>query len=894
MKAVNLKTHYLVRPIGIDIVKPRLTWTAVEGKRQTAYEICTSKNGEADWKSGKVETASMHAVYGGVVESRDIVTWKVRLYDENGEAGEWSEEALFEIGLLEESDWSAKWICGHDTDKEERLPADYYRKIFCIGKKENDIVTDEKVNGIGEKEVNANAVKIRKARLYATACGIYEAYLNGVRVGNRVLAPGSTEYGKRIYYQTYDVTGLIQAENELSFVVGDGWLKGKLGCDAEEYFYGTQTKLLAQLELEFEDGTMQTVSTDDSFAWTNDGPVRYSDLKDGIVMDMNKELHFERKAVVTCHDVWPTASNAPSVKEMERFKPEVLTTPSGKCVLDFGQNMAGYVVFHVTGNKGQKIVVRMGETLDNGEFTQENFATLKSGDDAPKRGKSIDQKVEIICDGKNVPDYPKLFYSGFRYALVEGMDEVRPSDFTAVAIYSDIEYGGEFECSNEMVNQFVKNTIWSEKGNFVDVPTDCPQREKAGWTGDAQVFQKTAMYFSETAAFYRKWLRDVRDSQREDGQVNNVCPRIRSGGQTDALNGSTGWADAAVIIPYQLWKYYGDESFITDNYDLMMGWKAYVVHAAADKSIYQLPEEHPMKKMLGSFLLGDVPYKEYIIESGTHWGEWAEPEGVLEWDGITELVRPKQEENTAYLHYSMRLLAEMLEAIGESDEAAKCRKYSEGAKKAYQCNFVKNQDIESKRQAKLVRPLALGVLDEASAKNVAARLDETAKSRDYKIGTGFLSTPFILPVLADYGYVDTAYKMLENEEEPGWLAMVKQGATTVWEHYNGYDKDGHPLDTSFNHYSPGAVCSFLFEYTCGIRPAGERKFLLKPVSGGSFTFARAKWESPYGTVTAKWKREGENFTYEVEVPANCEADIELPDGQMMHVGAGKHKSGWTM
>ncbi len=870
MKAVNLKTHYLVNPTGIDIVRPRLTWTAMEGKRQTAYEICTGKNGEEGWKSGKIETASMHAVYEGTVKSRDIVTWKVRLYDENGAAGEWSEEACFETGLLREGDWSAKWICGHGTDKGERLPADYYRKRFSLEKKDG-------------------GVKVRRARLYATACGIYEARLNGDKVGDRVLAPGCTEYGKRIYYQTYDVTELIKEENELSFVVGDGWFKGKLGCDAEECFFGTQTKLLAQLEIVFEDGTVQTVSTDDSFDWTNDGPVRYSDLKDGIVMDMNKELRFEQRAVVTRHDVWPTVSNAPSVKEMERFEPEVLTTPSGKCVLDFGQNMAGYVIFHAVGDKGQKIVVRMGETLDNGEFTQENFATLKSGDGAPQRGKSIDQKVEIICDGKNVPDYPKLFYSGFRYALVEGLEEVKPSDFTAVAIYSDIAYGGEFECSNGGVNQFVKNTIWSEKGNFVDIPTDCPQREKAGWTGDAQVFQKTAMYFSETAAFYRKWLRDVRDSQRGDGRVDNVCPRIRSGGQTDVLNGSTGWADAAVIIPYQLWKYYGDESFITDNCDLMMGWKAYVMHAAADKSVYQLPKEHPMRKMMEPFLLGNVPYGEYVIESGTHWGEWAEPDGVLEWDGITELVRPKQEENTAYLSYSMGLLAEMMEAVGESDEAAECRKYSDGAKKAYQCNFVKNQDIESKRQAKLVRPLALGLLDEKMEENVAARLNETAKEREYKIGTGFLSTPFILPVLADHGYADTAYKMLENEEEPGWLAMVKQGATTVWEHYNGYDKDGHPLDTSFNHYSPGAVCSFLFEYVAGIRPAGERAFLFKPVPGGTFTFARAKWDSPYGTVRAGWKKDGGAFTYEIEVPSNCSAAVELPDGRNMHVGAGQYE-----
>lgn len=858
MRAIHLKAEYLVNPMGIDEIHPRLTWIAEGGKKQSAYEVRTCRNGKTDWESGKQETASMYAVYGGKLTSRDHVTWQVRLYDEKGTAGEWSEEADFEIGLLSDGDWQAKWICGEDTDREERLAADYYRKTFSL-----------------EKEV-------QKARLYATACGVYESRINGVKVGDGVLTPGCTEYEKRLYHQTYDVTDLLKENNVLDFVVGDGWFKGKLGCDSAEYFYGKQTKLLAQLEVIYGDGTKQTIGTDESFGWTNQGPVGYNDLKDGICLDLNRQLRFDKKAKITDYDVRPTASNAPLIKEQEHFTPEVIITPSGKYVLDFGQNMAGYVICNITGAKGQKIVIRMGETLDNGEFTQENFATL------PQRGKSIDQMIEITCDGEHVPEYPKFFYSGFQYALIEGMDEVKPSDFTAVAIYSDIEYRSHFTCSNEKINQFVSNTIWSEKSNFVDVPTDCPQREKGGWTGDAQVFQKTAMYLSDPAAFYRKWLKDVRDCQREDGRVENICPKVREGGREDAMNGSTGWADVAVIMPYQLWKNYHDESFIRDNYELMHEWKKYVMHAAADKSIYDLPEENPMKKMLGPYLLGDVPYKEYIIESGTHWGEWAEPEGVVEGDMIMELVRPKQEENTAYLHYSMGLLAEMLDAVGKTDEAQECRKYAKGAKLAYQANFVKDHDIDSVRQAKLVRPIALGLLDEETERNVAKRLNDVAIARDYKVGTGFLSTPFILPVLADAGYVDTAYKMLENEEEPGWLAMVKQGATTIWEHYNGYDKEGHPLDTSFNHYSPGAVSSFLFEYTAGIRLTGERLFSFKPVPGGSLTFAAAEWNSPYGLVKAEWKRIGKDLVYEVEVPANCEADVELPGEGMIHVEAGRH------
>ena len=314
-----------------------------------------------------------------------------------------------------------------------------------------------------------------------------------------------------------------------------------------------------------------------------------------------------------------------------------------------------------------------------------------------------------------------------------------------------------------------------------------------------------------------------------------------------------------------------------------------MIAAAKDKNYYHLPEDFPIKAMIEPFLVGESPYSDYIVESGLHWGEWCEPEGVLEVDSMTELLRPKAEENLAYMHYSMGLLAEMLEAVGKEDEAAQCREYRDKAKEAYQYHFVKNQDIDSARQCKLVRPLALDLLDEETAKNVAARLNQTAIDREYKIGTGFLSTPFILQVLVDYGYTDAAYKVLENQEEPGWLAMVKQGATTIWEHYNGYDENGHPLDTSFNHYSAGAVCGFLFSYTAGIHLAGERSFLFKPVPGGTLTHADAVWESPYGTVKARWKLEGEEFLYSVELPANCRGRVELPDGKQYEIGPGRQE-----
>ncbi|MEH7493858.1 family 78 glycoside hydrolase catalytic domain, partial [Neobacillus niacini] len=820
------------------------------------------EDGEVIFDSGLVSSDDMFCIYKGrEFQSGEIITWCVTLWDESGKS-EKSENAVFEIGLLHSGDWKAKWICGINTDKEERLPADYYKKSFSVNS------------------------SIIKARLYATACGVYEARINGKRVEGYVLAPGCTEYEKRLYYQTYDVTDMIDSENNIEFIVGDGWFKGKIGSDSEEYFFGRQTKLLAQLEIFYSDGRKDIIATDHSFLWCNDGPIGYNDLKDGIEYDASKMPSYSCYAVETTYEVAPTATNSPAIKEHETFTPKLLQSPSGKNTLDFGQNLAGYIRFKVKGKRGNKLTIRMCEILENGEYCDKTFKTL------PKRGKSINQQIDYILSGNNDTFEPNFFYSGFRYALVEGMEEVNPENFEAVAVYSSMEYVGDFKCSNGMINKFVENTIWSEKSNFVDIPTDCPQREKSGWTGDAQLFAKTATYFADTSAFFRKWLKDVRDCQREDGRVDNVCPKIRPVNQRDMLNGSVGWADAAIIIPYTLWKMYNDDSFIMDNYELMHGWKQYVMKASADKTIYHLSDGHPMKSMkhvIEKYLLPDSPYNKYIIESGLHWGEWAEPLDVFDCSDPMFLVAPKQEEAAAYMHYSMSMLAEMLRYIGKGDEAAVCEEYAIGAKKAYNFHFVKEDDIVTDRQAKLVRPLAFGLLDETAQKNVAKRLNDVAISREYKVGTGFLSTPFVLQMLVKYGYVDTAYKMLENTDEPGWLAMVANGATTVWECYNNFDKDGHCLGHSMNHYSPGAVCGFLFEKTCGINVDGKNKFTISPNPGGTLTFAKARYNSVYGEVVSSWTKEDGKYIFNIEVPSNTKATIILPDGQRYEVEAGKYQ-----
>lgn len=784
-------------------------------------------------------------------------------------------QRFFEMGLLKEDDWKAKWISGIDTDRSERLPADYYRKSIAVG------------------------ADLCSGRLYVTALGTYTARVNGTVVSS-VLAPGTTQYDRHLYYQSYDVTEQLRPgkENELLFCVGDGWYKGKLGADQCEYVFGTQTKLFAQLELTYASGERTVIGTDSSFSWSNEGPVRFSDLKDGEVYDAARRFcggdtgpifsrqareHPEEKRI-------PTASNAPEIREQETFAAKLETSPGGQKILDFGQNIAGYVRFRVNEPKGTKITLSLFEARDHGEYSNASL----SFDDG--RVEPVKQQIVFYASGREEEFQPEFFYSGFQYALVEGIREVCPENFTAVAVYSDLEYGSSFTCSNKKINQFLQNTVWSMKGNFIDVPTDCPQREKSGWTGDAQVFCKTATWFADTRAFYRKWLTDLRDCQEENGLVEDVNPRIAApGDQRPGVKGSVGWADAAVIIPWTLWKQTGDASFISDNYELMHGWKEYMEHLCQDKSMFHLPEGHPMSllaPLYRAFQLKDSPWNRFIPEAGIHWGEWCVPESQEppEMDMVSELLKPKQELTCAYTHYSMGLLEEMLRFIGREEEADEVKEYVDGSYRAYHVHWVKDGGIETNHMAELVRPIALGLLTEEEKKNVAAALDEMVRERGYKVGTGFLSTPFLLQTLAENGYVESAYRMLENEQAPGWLAMVNQGATTVWEEYECFDENGTPLAHSFNHYSMGAVCSFLYDTVCGVRIIGENSIALRPLPGGTFTFAKAQVLTAYGKVSSAWERQEDgSVSYCFEIPGNVTAELMLPDGHREILTAGLHR-----
>ncbi len=844
MKAIRLRTEYLNNPIGIDIAHPRLFWNCEGGTAQTAYQIIAECDGKTVWDSGKVESNQMsHVSYGGKVDSRTRVEWRVRLWDERDEAGDWSETVMFEMGLLHTSDWKAKWIAGnYQVDKKRRYPVDCFRKTF-------------------------GAKNIVKARLYAAACGIYEGCLNGKRIGDFILAPGHTDYRKRIQYQTYDVTHLLlDGENELTFQLADGWYRGSCGAWGLKNQYGTETKLLVQLELTHKDGSMATVCTDGSWQWSNDGAIRFADNKDGEKINADYIPSYSETAKITFCNVIPTASNNVSITEHETFNAKLIVTPSGRKVLDFGQNIAGYCSFAVTAKKGQKIHLRFGEMLTaDGEFTQKNIQCSNKKITTPL------QQVLYICkDGCN--EYKTRFaIFGFQYVLVETNVSFQPEDFTAIAVYSDMETTARFHCSNKLLNQFVKNTLWSTKNNSADVPTDCPTRERHGWTGDSQLFAVTAGYLMNYMPFARKYIQDLADWQRKDGAFPQIAPYGGVDSYMNTMNGSVGWADAGVLIPYRYWKLFGDEDFIRDNYDAMAKYARFMMKRCGKTGLFAKP--------LG--IKGRL--KKFAVNAGQSYGEWAEPADVYP-NHWTDMAAPHPEVSTAYTAYVMGVMEEIAEALGKTGDIPLYRKYKEGCTAAYQAMAQTSKyTLDTDRQARLVRPLYFGLLNKEQTEFAEKRLIQALEHYHWRVGTGFLSTPLILYVLSDFD-LEAAYRLLENEEMPGWLFMPKTGATTIWESWEGTRAQGGIA--SLNHYSKGACCEWVFRIMCGIQVDGKNHFVIAPRPGGHFTSAGLDYDSVYGTVSCAWSNVEGKRVYTVTVPANTAAALSLPGGLKQELAAG--------
>ena len=857
MKAIRLRTEYLSEPLGLGITAPRFYWNCEGGMKQTAYQIVCKRNGETVWNSGKIASDAMtHIRYEGEeLHSRDRVYWSIKLWDENGEGGEIA-SSWFEMGLLEPDDWKAKWISGdYKPRKQYRQSVDCFQKWFKTSK------------------------KVASVRLYASARGLYDVHINGARIEDFILAPGMTDYRKRIQYQTYDLTALIEQENTLELRLADGWYRGSSAAFGLTGVYGWQTSVIAQLEMLYTDGSKEIICTDDSWVWCNDGPIRFADLKDGEVYNAMMVPSYGGMAkVVEAPEAPLVASNNVLVREKERFSPSVLTASDGTRVLDFGQNIAGYLEFTVKGKSGENFRLICGEILD-----EEGHVNLKGvQEEVPAKRydqmammiklmtwKAIGtptltplQEIRFTCSGGE--DHYKTSFSvfGFQYVQIDG--NVEFDNIEAIAVYSDMEQTGTFECSNELINKLYNNTLWSMKGNFLDLPTDCPTRERLGWTGDAQIFFDTGAYLMDTSAFFRKWLLDMEDAQLKNGLLPAVLPFQGLDVMYNNTGMSVGWMDAIYLIPYRYYKCFGDKSILEKCYPMMKKYTDYLL------SHLGMVDKQEAKAN---------PFNPYTYEKGMHLGEWLEPEEFKE--VITAGNKPRHpEEATAYLHLTMKTMAQIAGILGMTEAVDTFEKYAEGSKAAYDHLFVKTGTLDTNRQAKIVRPLALGLLDGEEKVTAQKRLVQAVEDFKYCVGTGFLSTPFLLGVLTEAGEAEVAYKMLENTEKPGWLVEVLEGATTVWENWEG--------TASRNHYSPGAVCQWLFDTVAGIRPDGENRFVIAPVPGGTLSHAKASYRSIYGMVESQWEKNGDRTVLTVTVPANTTAFLILPNGDNRILNPGKH------
>jgi len=873
VKANSLKTEAMKDPVGIDRLRPRLSWLCADGQRQTAYEV-RAFCGEAElWNSGRIESSEMFSFYDAQLKSRDRIGWQVRLWDENGDLGPWSEEAFFEMGLLEQSDYAAKWINPEpECEPEAHKPASTLRRRFTLGK------------------------QVQSARLYITAHGLYEAWINGQRVGDFILAPGASSYDKCLHVQTYDVTPLLQeGENEALVILGDGWFRSCSGVDGDRNLYGEDVALYFQLEA---DGKPVCVS-DENWEATQEGPIRMNDMQQGEEYDARREKltgwHGVRVEDFSKENL--CASNCVPITEHERFPGRLFTTPNGQTVIDFGQNLAGYVEFTLTAHEGDTLILTHGETLDeNGNFTQENFQDRKRH----KEGGTRQQLIYTCKEGKN--EYKTRFSIwGFRYARVESAIDLSDARFTAIAVYSDMDRLGWFDCDNALVNQLVENTLWSMKSNFCDVPTDCPTRERAAWTGDMGVFIDTGLYLMDCAPVVRKWLGECRLSQYPDGKVANIAPKNnRPTFTTELLAGSVGWGDASILVPWALYRRSGDKRILEENADMMRRWYAYLESRAGQKqaapNMDAIPEQYrAMLKNLPPEALQEMmekfappkgpenPYSDYAIETGTDYGEWCEPDV----DAIGQMGKPQSKVATAYYALSGRLLSEISRLLGEEEQAEKYAAIAEGAKKAFHFLSAPEGRITSDRQAEYVRAIDFDLLDEEEKRQAVADLNELVIRCGYHLNTGFLSTPALCPVLAEYGYTETAYRLLLQDTLPSWLYEIRHGATSIWEEWDGVNEKGE-VKASLNHYSKGAICGWLFSGVCGIRV--ERGAIsIDPQPHPLLGRAEARYRSPLGEIVSGWRYEADGtIRYHLVIPANASAEVMLPGGRTCTLGPGEY------
>ncbi|HEY8898192.1 MAG TPA: family 78 glycoside hydrolase catalytic domain [Niastella sp.] len=830
----QLRTENLVNPIGLDASTPRFSWQLTGNQRgimQTAFEIKVSAGNNAVWNSGKVTSdQSIQVPYAGKpLQSATRYQWQVRVWDNNGRATAWSAPATFQTALLSTADWKAQWINPGFAEDQKTRPAILFRKTFTTGK------------------------KIKTATAYITAHGLYEAQINGKRVGDDYLTPGWTSYKKRLQYQVYDVTSLLaNGQNAIGVSVGNGWYRSDLAWNGNNNTFGSDCGLLLQLAITYTDGTNELVATDDSWR-SSTGSIRYAEIYHGETIDTRQEKTgwatagyndagwSNVKTENYSKDVLIATYNEP-IKKHETFKPiKVLKTPAGKTVLDFGQNLVGWVTIKAKGKSGDSIVIKHAEVLDKyGNFYTENLRAAKA-------------TATYVLDGKENVLEPHFTFFGFRYIQVEGYPgEIDPDNFTAVALYSSMQPTGSFTSSHPLLNQLQHNIQWGQRGNFLDVPTDCPQRdERLGWTGDAQAFSRTAAFNFGVNNFFSKWMHDVTADQRADGLIPSVVPNVLG----PKSGGSSGWADVVTILPWNTYLAYGDKKILEDEYNSMKAWVGYMQSQS----------------------------KNDLWQSGSHYGDWLFYRPFDDNDGKAAVTDKFLIAQCFYAN-SVQIVINTARLLGKTEDVTTYEALLTKVKEAFVKEYLTpNGRLVSGTQTAYVLALNFDMLPEPLRKQAAARLVENIKAYKEHLTTGFLGTPYLCHVLSRFGYNYLAYKLLLQETYPSWLYPVKMGATTIWERWDGQKPDSTfqtPNMNSFNHYAYGAIGDWMYRVMAGLdtyedKP-GYRHIKIQPHPGGGLTKAAATLQTNYGIASSGWTLNGNELTMEVEIPANTTADIFIP------------------